>query len=113
MALQCRYAAQGCPGQLRGRAKAVSRRAVERAARPSEEIRQPRVVELPLRLCVGLKFGESIRHRAVGLSANGLMTRSKTRCGMICFGCRINIFLPRCVPRSLCGGDQRGGALDS
>src|SRR5262245_2965679 len=59
MALQCRYAAQGCPGQLRGRAEAVSRRAVEWAARPSEEIRQPRIVELPLCLCIGLTFGET------------------------------------------------------
>src|SRR5262245_42893197 len=58
MAFQCRYAAQGCSGQLRGRAEAVSRRAVERAARPSEEIRQPRVLELPLCLCVGLRYGE-------------------------------------------------------
>src|SRR5215470_18304782 len=60
MALQCRYTTQGRSGQLCGRAEAVSRRAVEWAAPPSEEIRQPRVVELPVRLCVGLKLGRSI-----------------------------------------------------
>src|SRR5262249_44418283 len=55
LALQPRHAAQGFAGDLRDRAEAVSRRAVERPAPASGQVRQPAALELSVRVLAELK----------------------------------------------------------
>jgi hypothetical protein len=55
LALQRRYAAERCAGRLRDRPEAVSRRAIERTSPTSREIRQPRALELFVRLRAELR----------------------------------------------------------